>query len=209
MRAFDVAAPALAARGVPPSRFGRALWPALAVGVVLATAAILLSMGRQPICKCGTIKLWHGVVMSSENSQHLSDWYTFSHIIHGFLFYGAAWLLSRVAGKAVPFGAAFVGALVVEGGWEILENTDMVIQRYRDATIALDYYGDSVLNSVSDILAMAVGFALARIWPVWLVVSLAVAMEVIVGFWIRDNLTLNIIMLVFPIDAIKLWQSSP
>src|SRR6478735_12400891 len=115
-------------------------------GIVLLQAVVLLTMGREPICKCGYIKLWHGVVMSSENSQHLSDWYTFSHIIHGFLFYGAAWLLGRVTGKAVPFGAALVGALVVEGAWEILENTDMVIQRYRDSTIALDYYGDSVLN---------------------------------------------------------------
>src|SRR6059058_4420889 len=115
MREFDVGGPTLAARDVPPSRSGRALWPALAVGIVLLTAAILLAMGREPICKCGTIKLWHGVVRSSENSQHLSDWYTFSHIIHGFLFYGAAWLLGRVTGKALPFGAALVGALVVEG----------------------------------------------------------------------------------------------
>jgi hypothetical protein len=109
----------------------------------------------------------------------------------------------------VPFGIALIGALVLESAWEILENTDMVIQRYREATVSLDYYGDSVLNSVSDIVAMVAGFALARIWPVWLIVVLAVAMEVIVGLWIRDNLTLNIIMLLYPIDAIKVWQSSP
>jgi Protein of unknown function (DUF2585) len=195
--------------GVPPSRSPRILWLSLAIGAVVVIAAILLAMGREPICKCGTIKLWHGVVASSENSQHISDWYTFSHIIHGFLFYGAAWLVSRTSGKAIPFGAALVGAIVVEGAWEILENTDMVIQRYREATISLDYYGDSVLNSVSDVLAMIVGFWIARVWPVWLVVSLAVLMELVVGYWIRDNLALNIIMLVHPIDAIKLWQSSP
>jgi hypothetical protein len=108
----------------------------------------------------------------------------------------------------VPFGIALVGALVVEGAWEILENTDMVIQRYRAATVSLDYYGDSVLNSVSDIMAMVLGFWLARVWPVWLVVGLAVLMEVVVGYWIRDNLTLNIVMLIYPIDAIKTWQSS-
>jgi Protein of unknown function (DUF2585) len=194
---------------VPPSRSQRILWLSLAIGAVAVIAAILLAMGREPICKCGTIKLWHGVVASSENSQHISDWYTFSHIIHGFLFYGAAWLVGRLSGKAIPFGAALVGAIVVEGAWEILENTDMVIQRYREATISLDYYGDSVLNSVSDVLAMILGFWLARVWPVWLVVSLAVLMELVVGYWIRDNLALNIIMLVHPIDAIKLWQSSP
>lgn len=197
----------MSATGVPALRSGRTLWPAVAIAVVMLTAAILLAMGREPICKCGTVKLWHGVVASSENSQHVTDWYTFSHIIHGFLFYGAARLASRLSGATVPFGIALIGALVVEGAWEILENTDMVIQRYRESTIALDYYGDSVLNSVSDILAMVVGFSLARIWPAWLVVSLALLMELVVGFSIRDNLTLNIIMLVFPIDAIKAWQS--
>jgi Protein of unknown function (DUF2585) len=176
------------------------LW---AAGITLLSALILLLMGREAICKCGYVKLWHGVVFSSENSQHITDWYTFSHIIHGFIFYG----LLHLIGPRWSFAAKLAVATLVEGLWEIFENTDMIINRYREATISLDYYGDSVLNSVCDILAMIAGFYAASRFPVMVTVGLAVIFELAVGYIIRDNLTLNVIMLLWPLDAIKVWQA--
>ncbi|GGE96008.1 DUF2585 domain-containing protein [Stappia taiwanensis] len=175
----------------------------VALVLIAATAAILLAMGRVPICTCGEIKLWTGDVISSDNSQHLSDWYTPSHIIHGMIFYA----LFHYTLPRVPLGWRAVGAILIEAAWEILENSPIIIDRYREATIAVGYVGDSVINSVADILWMLVGFWLAANLPWRVTLGLALAMEAVAALVIRDNLTLNIIMLLWPIDGIRAWQS--
>ncbi len=151
-----------------------------ALALVAAAAASEVAMGRTPMCTCGYVNFWHGVVNSAENSQHITDWYTFSHVIHGMGFYALLWLVAR---RAKP-GSRLVSAVALEAAWEVFENTPFVINRYRAATIALDYYGDSVLNSMSDIAAMMFGFWLARRLPVWATLTLVVVLEVFVG---RDD----------------------
>jgi len=174
----------------------------IALGLVAIMAAILVSMGRTPICTCGTVKLWVSTVHGPDNSQHLADWYTPSHIIHGFLFYLLGWLCLR----RNPPGDRLIAATVIEAAWEILENSPLIIDRYREATIALGYSGDSVINSVADVCWMMVGFGLARRLPVWATVALALGFELLTLVVIRDNLFLNVLMLVAPNDAIRSWQ---
>ena len=175
----------------------------LTLAIVLATAVILLAMGRVPWCECGHIDIW-GTVGTSEASQQLMDWYTPSHLLHGFLFFAALWLVAR----RLALGWRLVIATLVEAAWEISENTEAVIERYRSVTISLDYYGDSVLNSVFDICAMLAGFWLARVLPVWASIAIVIGFELLTAFVIRDGLALNVIMLLSPLEAIREWQSA-
>ncbi|MGE0704625.1 MAG: DUF2585 domain-containing protein [Vicinamibacterales bacterium] len=175
---------------------------AIVFAIVGIVAAIELWMGRTPICTCGTIKLWHGVVVSSENSQQISDWYSFTHVLHGIAFYALLWLVA----SRLPMSTRFLLAVLIESAWEVVENSPFIIDRYRTATISLDYYGDSVLNSVSDIGMMMIGFWIALRVPAWASIGVFLAVEAALALAIRDNLTLNIVMLIQPIDAIRRWQ---
>jgi hypothetical protein len=180
----------------------RRYWLA-ALGLVAVMGLILLWMGRPAICTCGEVKLWVGTVNGPDNSQHLADWYTPSHIIHGFLFYA----LGRLFLRRNPPGDRLIGAVLAEAGWELLENSRWIIERYREATMALGYNGDSVINSAADVGWMVVGFALARRLPVWATLALGVGFELLTLAVIRDNLTLNVLMLVAPSDSIRAWQA--
>ena len=176
---------------------------AAAALIVIAAAAVLLAMGRPAICTCGDVALWEASATSARTSQMLADSYSPSHVIHGLLFYFALWAVAR----RQPAGRRFVAALVLEAAWEVIENTPLVIDRYREATMALGYTGDSVVNSMSDIAMMGIGFLAARKLPVWASVSLILVLELAALLVIRDNLTLNVLMLLAPSDAIRGWQA--
>lgn len=175
----------------------------VAVPILLGTAALLWLMGRPVICRCGTVELWVGSATSAETSQMLADWYSLSHVIHGILFYGLLALLLKKA----PVERRFLLALALECAWELVENSPVIINRYREATIALGYTGDSILNSMSDVLMMARGFLLARKLPAWVTVALVIMLELLPLHIIRDNLTLNVWMLLAPNKWVRNWQA--
>ena len=178
--------------------------PALATILLVAgTAAILLLMGRPPVCRCAEIALWGPV--GPTQSQMLADWYSASHLVHGFLFYAGLWLVARTW----PVERRFLVALLIEAAWEIAENTPVVIDRYREATAALGYNGDSVLNSLSDIAMMGIGFLAAGRLPIWAAVALVAVLEIVPLIIIRDNLTLNVWMLLWRPNALPSGRPAP
>ncbi|MEO6386842.1 MAG: DUF2585 domain-containing protein [Croceibacterium sp.] len=193
------------ARALTPHR--RAALATLAI--VALAVAILFAMHRPPICTCGYVELWHPAVQSSGNSQHITDWYSPSHFTHGLIMYFVAWLLwvrlnllgGRVARWALPI------AVLVEAAWEVVENSPMIIERYRAVTVSWGYSGDSIINSASDIGWMVIGFLVAARLPAWASVALALFFELLTLWIIRDNLTLNVIMLFWPVEAIRQWQA--
>jgi hypothetical protein len=179
------------------------------IGIVLAQVVILYAMGRQVICECGFVKFWEGDVMSSSNSQQIADWYTFSHIIHGFVFYGFfIWISKKFFGKSggLTLGLIFIGAVLLETTWEVIENSTWIIEYYRNNTVSLGYIGDSILNSVFDVIWMAIGFVMARKLPIWSIVLIAIIFEIMTAYFVRDGLLLNILMFIYPSEAVKAWQ---
>jgi hypothetical protein len=169
-----------------------------------AAALALRGMGRLWWCKCGEPCLWSGEILSGHNSQHLLDPYTFTHVLHGIALYGIVWLL--LGSRTTPSWRAVI-VIVIEAAWEVFENTSFVIERYRETTISLNYYGDSILNSLADIVACVGGIAVAMISPVWVSVAVFVGVEATLLIWIHDSLLLNIIMLFLPLEALKNWQA--
>jgi hypothetical protein len=175
----------------------------VAISFLIIQAAALLWFGQPLICTCGHVKLWEGVILSSGNSQHITDWYTFTHLIQGFLFYFLTWVVF----PKMPVSQRFLIALGIEVSWEIIENTPMVIEHYRQQALASGYIGDSVINSISDSLTMIIGFIIAARFPLLLTLALAITLEIWLGITVRDNLTLNIINLIYTFPAIHAWQA--
>ena len=174
---------------------------AAGLAVIATTITALAAMGRPWLCACGYLDVWGQV--GPEQSQMLADWYSPSHVIHGLLLYGVA----RALSPRWSVGTRFLLAIMVEAGWELIENTPMIIDRYREATMALGYTGDSIVNSLSDIAMMAIGFLVARYAPVWASALALVTLELAALAAVRDNLTLNVLMLIAPNERVVAWQS--
>jgi len=174
------------------------------LAIIAVMAGIELVFGCSPLGPDGRFGWWDNNIWGSENSQRVADVYSFTHIIHGMIFYGLLWLFAR----KLPVRHRFLIAILLEAGWELLENSPIIINRYREATIAQGYVGDSILNSSCDVLMAALGFWLASRLKLRVTLAAILVMELGCLLWVRDNLTLNILMLVYPSESIKAWQSA-
>ena len=183
--------------------FSKRAWLWGGGALLLIQAGALFLLDQPAMCTCGYLRVWEGAVLSIGNSQHLTDWYTFSHIIHGFVFYLLIWFLFPRA----PITLRFLLALGIEVGWEIAENTPFIINHYREQALAQGYVGDSIINSISDSLAMIGGFVLAWRLPIIYTILLALAFEFLAGFFIHDNLVLNILNFIHQFEFIREWQN--
>jgi len=170
--------------------------------ILLTAVSILKTLGREWWCKCGEPFLWASDIWSTHTSQHFLDPYSFSHFLHGIVFF---WSLRLLLKRASP-GLLFLLSIAIESCWEIAENSPFIIERYRAGTIALDYFGDSIINSLADIGCAALGFMFAASVRFRAALAVFVLIELILLVLIRDNLTLNVLMLIYPIDGIKQWQ---
>lgn len=176
---------------------------AIILALIVLAGGLELAMGRPLKYRNGPVRFWSGDIKSDQNSQQIGDPYTFTHVIHGAAFYG----LTRLVMPRAPFATRLIAAIGLEAAWEVYENTNTVVERYRTETISLGYYGDSVINSVADIVACIIGFVLAWRLPRSVTITWVVVVELLLLLWIRDNLTLNILMLIYPIDTIRTWQA--
>jgi Protein of unknown function (DUF2585) len=181
------------------SKFGP--WLAI-IAVLLITTFLLHGEGRLWICSCGSLRIWAGKVCSSDNSQQFLDPYSFTHVLHGFLYF---WLIALMPARLKPAWQLWL-AVTIASFWEVFENTDFVIQRYRADTASLGYQGDTIVNSLGDILCAVVGFVIARRLGLRRSLLLFAAIEIVLIIWIRDSLLLEILMLIHPTAAIKAWQ---
>ena len=189
--------------GMPVFSRAASWWVLLAAAFVALQVGVLYLYGQPATCACGVIKLWESDVLSPGTSQQFFDWYTFSHIIHGFLFYaGLRYFFPKIAWQ---YRLAF--AIGIEGLWEIVENSPAVIEHYRQQALAAGYVGDSILNSAMDTISMAAGFLFAKRFPIMVTIALALIFEIFTAIMIRDNLTLNVINLIHVVPSINAWQA--
>lgn len=181
-------------------------WVSIVIIILLVLLLVLFEhySGRFLICKCGYVSLWYNNANGPGNSQHLFDWYSFSHVIHGIIFFAILSLFF----KKMSLRTKLIIAVIIECVWEGLENSPIIVNRYRTATFSLDYYGDSIINSIFDMISMIIGFILVFKLKKWHVISLVIFLELFTLYMIRDNLTLNIINLIYPTELMKNWQSA-